>query len=167
MRNTEDYMGNFYRENYNKAKRYAASLVGDGELAQDIASESILKLLEMKDQIDSNKSIHYLFISIIRNKCMDYRRREQVRTKIFEQLPFEQLSPTGENKLFDTEIKVILHAKLKQLPEKSRKIFLGIRMYGKTYQEMADELSITHRCVEYELNKTTIELKKSLSKYVY
>mgnify|MGYP002449725694 CR=1 FL=1 len=67
--------------------------------------------------------------------------------------------------LFTAEIKEIVNRTLQQLPEQTRRIFLMSRVGNKTRKEIADELNMTSKGVEYHIAKAFSVLRISLKDY--
>lgn len=166
MENFEKQFGVFYNENYNKAFRYANSLVFDKEAAMDIASDSMLKIWEMQDSIDPDKNLSALLFVSIRNKCLDHLRHEQVKQRTSTEFGLYMLETTTPADFYSKELTIMVQRAVDTLQEITRNCFLMVRMNGKSYKEVADSLNITTRSVEYELKKAGETMKKFLADFI-
>ena len=166
MGNFEKQFGFFYNENYNKAFRYANSLVFDKEAAKDIASDSMLKIWEMQDSIDPQKKLNALLFVSIRNKCLDHLRHEQVKQKSSAEFGLYMLESTTSADYYSKELTIMVQCAVDTLQETTRNCFLMVRMNGKSYKEVADELNISTRSVEYELKKAGEAMKKFMADFL-
>jgi len=166
MENFEKLFEVFYYENYNKAFRYANSLVFDKEVAKDVASDSMLKIWEMQDSIDPDKNLNALLFVSIRNKCLDHLRHEQVKQKSSAEFGLYMLETTTPADFYSKELTIMVQRAVDSLQETTRKCFLMIRMNGKSYKEVAEELNITTRSVEYELKKAGEVMRRLLADFI-
>lgn len=166
MKNFEKKFEIFYTENYTKAFRYANSFVFDIETARDIASDSMLRIWEMRDSVDPDKNLNaFLFVSI-RNKCFDYLRHEQVKQKSSSEFGLYMLETITPEDFYSEELTIMVQRAVDSLQETTRNCFLMVRMSGKSYKEVAEELNITTRSVEYELKKAGEVMRKMLTDFL-
>ena len=55
---------------------------------------------------------------------------------------------------------------LSKLPEKTRRVFIMRRFEEKSYREIASEMNMSVKGVEYHMNKATESLKKTLKDFL-
>ncbi len=61
------------------AFRFALQLLGDRELARDVAQDSVLRLFSSLRRVDPERPFQPWLFSIVRNRVIDLRRRAQSR----------------------------------------------------------------------------------------
>lgn len=166
MNDADKKFGVFYTTNYNKALHYANSFVFDIEIARDIASDSMLRIWEMRETVDPEKNLAAFLFVTIRNKCFDHLRHEQVKQKAAADLSVFMLETITPADYFSEELTHLVQRAVHSLQERTRNCFLLVRMNGKSYKEVAEELNITIRSVEYELKKASERMKKQLADYL-
>ncbi|MFA8449434.1 MAG: RNA polymerase sigma-70 factor [Bacteroidales bacterium] len=124
----------------------------DMAVSEDIVQDLFLNLWEKKQGENYHTSLKsYLFIAV-KNRCLNYLRKEGRKRDYIKSTK----STTSEELACSLELKdtqSILDKSLKQLPEKSRKIFLLNRFSDKSYQEIADDLEISKKTVEFHISK--------------
>jgi RNA polymerase sigma-70 factor (ECF subfamily) len=59
------------------AYRFALQLLGDRELARDVAQDSVLRLFASLRRVDPDRPLQPWLFSIVRNRVIDVRRRAQ------------------------------------------------------------------------------------------
>lgn len=166
MKRNSHYLTEFYQKNYKKAVLFAQSFVLNLEQAEDIASDAILKLIEMGDVVNKEKNILALFHSIIRNKCLDYLRREQRWYKICDEIQSLSNSKTNDDdEICNKELNDSLQNLMSTLPQDTRNIFIAVRIQGKSYKEVGETMGISNRIVEYRIKKTQEQFKEKLHFY--
>ncbi len=169
-----------FSENYNNYFRrcflYAQSYVQDQYLSEDIASEALTKLWENWDDSYTAVQRKAFLLTIIRNKCLDHLRKTQVNIKTQEKLTeislreldfrISLLESTVPQELFISDIQKIVNNTLKQLPEQTQLIFQLSRIENKSANEIAEELEISVKSVEYHITKSLSLLRKKLKDYL-
>jgi len=164
-----------YTAYYRKSFLFVKSYVHDELIAEDIVSESLIKLWErMKSQPIEHIS-SYLFI-ILKNSALDQLRHEAIERKAFKSLNeyltreheirFSVLKACDPNEIFSSEIQQIIQSTLANLPDKSRKIFEMSRYHNKTNKEIAEVFNISVKGVDYHIALTIKALKVSLKDYL-
>ncbi|MDR3143115.1 MAG: RNA polymerase sigma-70 factor [Tannerellaceae bacterium] len=165
----------FYRRHYRKCFLFAKSYVHDDWVAEDIASESLLKLWETAKLKNIEHPMALLF-SILRNKSLDHLKHEVIKQETLSALSangqrelnirISTLEACDPNQMFSTEIQGIIESTLNALPEQTRKIFMMSRFENLSRQEIADALGITKKGVEYHIAKALKSLQADLKDYL-
>lgn len=164
-----------YTSYYKKSFFFAKSYVHDDLAAEDIASESLIKLWEKlkTEQIDY---IEPLLLTILKNKALDYLKHEEVKRTAFESMAdwhqqelsirISTLESCNPNEIFSDEVESIIRETLKLLPEQTRRIFLLSRFENKSNKEIAEQMGISIKGVEYHISKALKALRITLKDYL-
>jgi len=164
-----------YTAYYRKSFLFVKSYVHDELVAEDIVSESLIKLWErMKSQ--PIEHVQPFLFAILKNSALDQLKHEAVERKAFKSLHehfsreleirISVLQSCDPNEIFSSEIQQIIQATLATLPEKSRKIFEMSRYQNKTNKEIAEVFNITVKGVDYHIALTIKALRVSLKDYL-
>ena len=164
-----------FDQNREMLERLAYFYVGSREEAQDIVSQSFLSLWERREDVVEDRVLPYLF-TIVRNACLDYRRKEQLHRQVHEQILRQERSmmdiytSTIESRdpvaLFTEEILSIYKETLLSLPQEQRETWLRSRMDGLTYKEIAQTLGIPYKRVDKTMQTVMKRLREALSEYL-
>ena len=153
-----------FKFHYPGISRYAASIVRDLTIGEEIAQEVLMYIWEKRHQINLNTSLKAYIYSSVKNKCINYIKLEL--PKLQSTTDLEQISSSTSSGMTtdDTELlkKKIQYA-IDQLPEKCRNIFVLSRYGGLTYAEIAEDLEISVKTVENQMSIALKKLKESLS----
>ncbi|WP_294605546.1 RNA polymerase sigma-70 factor [uncultured Bacteroides sp.] len=164
-----------YTSYYKKSFFFAKSYVHDDLAAEDIASESLIKLWEKlkTEQIDY---IEPLLLTILKNKALDYLKHEEVKRTAFESMAdwhqqelsirISTLESCDPNEIFSDEVESIIRETLKLIPEQTRRIFLLSRFENKSNKEIAELMGISVKGVEYHISKALKALRITLKDYL-
>ena len=114
--------------------------------------------------------------TILRNKAYNYLKHEAVRRSAIENLQdiksyelsvrISSLEACNPDKIFMQDISRIVEETLCQLPQQTRMIFQMSRNEGKSNMEIASEISISEKTVEYHITKSLKALRLSLKDYL-
>ncbi|MDR2969792.1 MAG: RNA polymerase sigma-70 factor [Tannerellaceae bacterium] len=164
-----------YNKWYRRSFTFAKAYVQDNMVAEDIASESFVKLWKMIQE----KEIEYpqsLLLTLIRNKALDYLRREVVRQTVEKDMAdayqrelsirISTLEACNPEDIFSNEIKEIIRRTLESLPEQTRRIFEMSRYDGLPVKEISLRQGITPKAIEYHITLSLKALRISLKDYL-
>ncbi|MGI5914507.1 MAG: RNA polymerase sigma-70 factor [Bacteroidales bacterium] len=164
-----------YSSYYHKSFVYVKSYVHDEMAAEDIVTDSLIQVWEEMKKRVVDPVAPFLF-TVLKNRSIDYLRREKLKQKthdiVREVLAREMdirllsLEVSDPKIIFSDEINEILEKTLVSLPEKTREIFITSRFLGKTYKEIAEELNISIKGVEYHIANALKTLRLSLKDYL-
>ena len=118
------------------------------------------------------KNIRAFLMTVVKNQALNYLRNEHLRMEVRENILDDELyeldfrisslDSSDPNQLFSEEIIAIVNHTLNELPEKTRRVFIMRRFEEKSYREIASEMNMSVKGVEYHMNKATESLKKTL-----
>lgn len=153
-------------------ERMAMLYVRDREVARDLMMESFKYFWEHRHEIDLSGNIEAYMYRVVRNKCLDWLQREQLRRRMestlqsdaeFEiQMRISTLQAFDPDWLFDRELQAHVRRSIAALPEKTRQIFIMSRRDNLTYQEIADKMDVSVKTVEFHISKALRLLHKDL-----
>lgn len=140
-------------------RHWLESRFGEYCEVDDVMQEALLKVFEAKDKGEVRSPKAFLF-SVARNVAVTQIRKSKVRVAC----NFDDL----EDELLDEEVDVakradrnheleILTKAIQSLPERCQQVFTLSKVYGMSYQKIADELGISFHTVSRQI---TIGLSK-------
>lgn len=164
-----------YHTYFQRSFLFAKSYLQDDDAAKDAASEAMITLWKtMKEQSVDN--VKAFLITIIRNYCLNVLRHEKLRLQVEEHLQnhrmyelefrISSLQACNPSDLYSEEILSLLHRTLESFPEQTRRIFLMSRYENKPVKEIAAEMNISVKGVDYHISKALKELRVVLKDYL-
>ncbi|MDR2148106.1 MAG: RNA polymerase sigma-70 factor [Tannerella sp.] len=156
---------------YSVLCNYAASIIKDQSMAEDVVSDMFLNLWEGRDHLMIETSLKsYLFKSTY-NQCLNALKHVQVENQYRDFfLHHSPLSEDGTDYplsgIIENEIYDILQKTLEQLPEQCRKIFIMSRINGMKHEEIAQELGISINTVRTQIHRALEKLRVELKDYL-
>ena len=164
-----------YEQYYRKSILFTKSYVHDDAVAEDIVSESLIKLWETLKETDVNHLQAYL-LTLLKNKALDYLRHKSTRESAHQsmqeiemrELDFRvsTLQACEPMEIFSSEIQTIVNRTLENLSPKTRKTFTLSRFEHKPVKEIAVMLEISPKTVEYHITKALNALRVQLKDYL-
>lgn len=164
-----------YTTFYRKSFLYVKSYVHDDMVAEDIVSEALIKLWE-KMKIEAVDPIAPFLFTLLKNRALDHLKHQAIKRNahivLNEILTREleirttSLEMSDPVDVFSTEVKHIIEATLKSLPEKTRDIFTMSRFGNKSHKEIAALQNITVKGVDYHITHSVRALRIALKDYL-
>ncbi|MGQ8336840.1 RNA polymerase sigma-70 factor [Sunxiuqinia sp. A32] len=172
---TADKFIEVYNTYYKKSFLFVKSYVHDDFIAEDIVSESLIKLWKRLRKDDLERIEPFLF-TILRNSSLDHLKHEAVKmvahNSIKEQLVREldtrisMLESFDSEAIFSSEITTIIRETLSEMSEKTRRVFEMSRFEYMSNKEIAKELGISVKGVDYHIAQSMKQLRVSLKEYL-
>lgn len=166
---------NIYAQYYKKSFFFVKSYVHNDFIAEDITSDSLIKLWQ-KLRAEKIEYIEPFLLTILKNGALDYLKHEEIKRNAFKSINewsqyelsicLASLEACNPNEIFSNEIERIVHDTLKTLPSQTREIFILSRLKGKSNKEVADIMCISIKVVEYHISKALKILRIALKDYL-
>jgi RNA polymerase sigma-70 factor (ECF subfamily) len=157
-----------YNRYFCEIKLYFLKYTHDEMQAEDLVQDLFVKLMGYSDMIVDDTAKSFVFTIAKRMMVDNARHQEFVRRAtrgyLLEQAQhrFWQDSETLECK----QIAEMELAKVRTMPPRMAQVYSLTRFEGKTAQELADELHISKRTVEYHLLVARREVRTALKKAI-
>lgn len=155
---------------------FASTYVMDYMAAEDIVMEAMMNYWENRKRLGSDVFPPAYIFTSIKNKCLNYLRDRQtykdISGKIREHeewrlsLQIATLEACDPKELLSKEIQMLINEALKKMPETTRWIFVMRRFEEKSYREIASEMNMSVKGVEYHMAKATDLLRKKLKDFL-
>ena len=107
----------------------------------------------------------YLAISL-RNNIIDFFRQKSISKRFYDNQNFEQEGNLTEDEVNRIELLNLVDNLLEELPEKTQAVFRLSRFEGKSVKDIAEELGLTTKAVEYHITQSMKHFKKFLKHYL-
>lgn len=160
---------------YPKLLRFSHTYLIREEESENIVQDLFLYLWEHKDIIPTLQNINAYLFTLVRNRCIDYLRKEmnqedrkgdlsEVENKEM-QLKLYSLEMFDNDRLSDADIEKLLHQAIDKLPERCREVFIMSRLQNLRYKEISEKLGISPNTVENQIVIAIRKLKEELKEY--
>lgn len=109
---------------------------------------------------------------IVKHKCLDYLRLQKIHNEAHEKMRADALWDLNKNiasleqlepyKMLSDDYHKIVSNAVKQLPEKTREIFIMSRVKDMKNREIAEKMGVTEKTIEYHMTKAVKFLRIAL-----
>lgn len=133
------------------------------EDSEEIVQDTLLWIWENRETLSIEKNIaSYLFKSVY-NRALNKISSTDCRNKI-NRLYFEYMQETLQNKDYyqADELREKVREAIARLPENYRQAFIMHRFEGMTYKEIAEQLGVSSKTVDYRIQQSLKILKSDL-----
>jgi RNA polymerase sigma-70 factor (ECF subfamily) len=130
----------FFDEVYPPLFRYCHRLTADTDLAEDVAQETFIRLLDRKPE-EVGRGLRSWMFRVATNLVRDGARQETNRSRILAGMPPGDPTPSPEGRVEREEKVREVREALNRLPPRDREILL-LREEGFSYQEIAQVVGV-------------------------
>lgn len=165
-----------YRRCCRQCVMFAKSYTYDTAQAECMAEEAMVILWKRMQKGERIERLMPFLFTTVRNLALNYLKHKQADIRAREgmgsdhdreiQLRLCSLNECDPSKLYQADIQEIIDDTLKHLGERTETIFRLSRFEGITNREIAAELGISEKTVEYHISKALKELRVSLGDYL-
>ena len=158
---------------HKKLSAYARIFVRDPEIVNDLIQDTFIKIWEVRESLQEDKSIKgYLFRSV-HNNCINYLNKRQIYIHQSEEyarsikesiLSAEQGNEYEQllDRIVQDDFDIRLSEVIDKLPPQGKEIFLLSRYQKLTYNEIAVKLGISVNTVKTQLSRAFQKIREVL-----
>ena len=152
---------------------FANIYIIDKEVAKEIVQDTFLALWHQRGNLDDETCLITYLMVVSRNKCLNYLKSLQLDTipidnlseyAVYQRSNIYVLEDDSSEILATKELAAAVVTSLNKLPPRTREIFMLSRYSCLKNKEIADQLGITTKGVEYHINQALRQLRRDLSK---
>ena len=135
-----------------KIRQFAMFMLRDAAEAEDVTQDVFLKLWEKRSELDSIESMDSYLFRMSRNSVLNVLKHRKAIDK-FENVYSPPAPSNPENDQINRDMLTNLSGIFRTLPDSQQRIFKMNRVEGKTYDEIAEDMGISPRTVQYHISK--------------
>lgn len=164
-----------FRDYYVALCSYSRRYVGRKDIAEEIVSDTFLKIWENRTTLQINTSVKSYLFQAVCNNSLNYLRKlkkDAVLDEFFmetasENIGFSTLADEMEEQSLTMEnINAKIMEAVNQLPEQQQKVFRLKRVEGRKNKEVAEIMGLSVKTVEMHLSKATLHLRNNMKDYL-
>lgn len=142
---------------------------------EDIVSESLINLWETvkKEPVEHPRA---LLVTMLKHNALNYLKHQDVRQAAMQSISsgmvrdldyrISTLQACEPEEIFSDEISAIVERTLLSLPEQTRRVFEMSRYEHLSVKEIAEQLSLTPKSIEYHITQSLKVLRIALKDYL-
>ena len=148
-------------DNLTRLRVYALSLTRNGDRADDLVQQTVLKALAGRDSFRPGTNFAGWLFRIQRNEFISELRRTRLIVDVFDEVAATlSVAPRQESGLI---LREFLGA-FRQLPQGSRQALLLAQLEGLSYQQIADHVGIAQGTVKSRISRGRASLARLLDR---
>ena len=158
-----------FDQHYVTLCRIALRLVHRAEVAEEIVQDVFVYLWEKRGDYQISTSLGAYLTRAVRNRCLNHLKSRAARYDWSEEIQDHQhpVDAAPDAALQVAELTAALEHILPQLPERCQLVFSLIRYEARSYQEVADQLDVSVKTIEYHMGKALRLIRQHLVRYGY
>ncbi|MDR3268554.1 MAG: RNA polymerase sigma-70 factor [Tannerella sp.] len=164
-----------YTQRYKSSFLYVKSYVRDDMAAEDIVSEALINLWQILKK-ETVKNPQALLLTMLKNDALNYLKHQEVKMAAMESISLKMardlnyriatLKACDPEEVFSSEVTEIIERTLLSLPEQTRRVFEMSRYDNLSIKEIAEQLAIVPKSVEYHITQSLKALRIALKDYL-
>ena len=164
----EEAFGALFRATYASLCRHARMYVRSAAAAEDIVDDTFLKLWADRAQIRVQKSVQNYLHMAVRNRAINYVKRQRLESRYMETLPEGAEDASGavaadaEDRLCSDEQLAMLRSAIEALPPRTRQVYTLYCQHEMRYADIARVMGISVRTVEHQMARAVRSLWRRL-----
>lgn len=156
----------FYDLCYDRFFRIAYYYLRRDELAQEVVLDVFLKIWQRKEAMYQIANLEDYFFILVKNASINYLEKEKKTldspVEMAEEKPDSDLTESPEERMIGEELFARYVKALDRLPARCREVFIRVREENQTYAQVAEDLDISIKTVDAQLQKAIHRLKEML-----
>ncbi len=152
-----------YQQYHSKVYYFVLKQTNNPTQAEDLVHDSFLRLWEKRATLSLEIPMEAQLFVITRNVVINHYKREVLKQKIYDTFSetVTDLNITEDDLTQETLLQI--NTAIEALPPKRRQIFKMSKLEGRTYEEIAQTLSISKNTVESQMVKALKFLRERVT----
>lgn len=156
-----------FREWYPRLVLIADRIVGERQVAEDLAQEVFLELWRRRETLALETTVHAYLLQSARNRSLNHLRHVQVRRRSApEVIEMAGTSLPADADAVASELSTAIQDALQSLSPRCREVFQMSRERGLKYSEIASTLGVSVKAVEAQMGKALRVLRERLAPWL-
>lgn len=152
-------LSDYYQRNLTEMRRFAAAIVKDESVAEDIVQDCFVKLLNI-NEIIIERSLPALTYKIMRNMCFDHIRRISYHKEACQGLAYTQSALHDmESEIYAHDINEKLEEGISTMSQRYQKIYRMNIYEGKKVSDITETLGISYKATENCLGRARAAMR--------
>jgi len=152
---------------YDALYAYSFYITHERDTAHDVVQDVFLKLWQVRETIDPERSLKALLYQMVRNYSLNQERRKKTHaTDSLDEKPVEPIIDTLAELEVDTNnLSKKIQSWIDQMPDRRREAFVLSRFEGLSHDEIARIMALTPRTVNNHIVLALQHIRTRLAEY--
>ncbi len=148
---------------------FANTFLQDFPLSEDTVQETFIKYWKIRNDFSDLRAVKTWLYKTTRNSCLDHLKNKKT-TFTYRISTLDLLTQEGPPEISAIEleeIKQAIRSTLDELPELTARIFSMSRDDDLTYPQIAKEMNLSVKSIEYHMSKVLAKMRIRLKDYLF
>ena len=166
-RHNKTAFAELFNRYWRKAYLIAYSKIHEREATEEIVQELFILLWDKRESLSIHNFRSYLYTSV-KNKCLNYIESQIVQKKHWDHYKtfLPKTADAADNHVEYNDLMDAIRVGMQNLPQKTQKVFRLNRLEGRTIPEIAQDLNLSEKAIEYHLSRSLKELRVHLKDFI-
>lgn len=158
-----------FKEHYSALVKTARRVLIDIEPAEEVIQDLFVKLWEKRDSLVINTSLPAYLHKAAQNHAINYWKLQQKTLRYQEYIGFdieENAGTPSDDQMLHNDLDKKVNSLMKTMPERRRMIFEMSRFEGLKNWQIAKQLNISIKAVEYHMAEALDFMRSKLTDYL-
>lgn len=156
-----------FREWYPRLVLIADRIVGERQVAEDLAQEVFLELWRRRETLTLETTVHAYLLQSVRNRSLNHLRHVQVRRRsVPDVVEMSAMPVPADASTVAAELAVAIEHATQSLTPRCREVFQMSRDQGLKYSEIATQLGVSVKAVEAQMGKALRTMREQLAPWL-
>ena len=165
-----------FNDHYQQFVSFAIGYLRDEAKSQDFVSEAFSIYWEKRDALSEDTNVPGYILAIVKNKCLNYLHHKKIKLRVAQEIldhaqwilntSINTLEACDPDAIFSDEIQQIIDKTINRLPNKTKQIFKLSRFDNLSHREIAEQLNLSSKSIEYHITKALNELRITLKDFL-
>jgi len=152
---------------YDKFFRIAIYFLKKEDWTQEVVLDVFLTLWNKRQELTLIKNFESYCFILLKNASLNYLEKHKEETApLTEAADINHSNETPESILMSDELLQIYVNAIEELPSRCREVFVLIKEQGFSYKETAEQLNISTKTVDAQLQKAVQHIKEKIKQYL-
>ena len=167
LRSDEAAYAALFDASYDALFRYALYITHDRAAAADILQDVYLKLWQVRESIDPERSLRALMYQMARNYALNHERQKKrhAAEAIEDDHPSVSFDTVNDDELDAAALKERLEGWISEMPERRREAFMLSRFEGLSHEEIASLMDLAPKTVNNHIVLALQHIRKKLDAF--
>lgn len=149
-----------------KLFKFSKRILNDSIEAQDVTQDVLMKLWDMRGELNKYNSIEALAMTTTRNLSLDRARRKNLRYSKEPEIKYEITTIDNKNELEDKELGEIVRKAIQNLGEPQRTIMHLRDIEQYSFEEIEPIVGMTKETLRVNLSRARKKVRAELKKII-
>jgi len=164
LRSDEESYAALFDASYDALFRYTLYITHDKAAAADILQDVYLKLWQVRESIDPDRSLRALMYQMARNYALNHerQRKRHAAEAIDDDHPSVSFDTVNDDELDAAMLKRHLERWISEMPQRRREAFMLSRFEGLSHEEIASLMDLAPKTVNNHIVLALQHIRKKL-----